>query len=358
MRIGTGVAIVSRRSRFEPLRNTRRGGRPGGVGLPTVVLPVALALAASLGVVRAEPNARSQTVVARVGSTEITVASLEQRMKSIPDFQLATFGKTHDEQKRNFLEQVLVREALFAEGARAKKLEQSALVRERSDDVLRAARLSSLKTELPVTPEEIAAFYVENHGRFDSPERIAVFRILCPTREDAAMVIAEAKKSGSLARWNELARERSLDRATSLRGGNLGFLAPDGSSSEASVRVDPALFAAAARVKDGEFVSEPVKEGDAFAVVWRRGTLPAVHRTIEEETTAIRQVLARKKLEEGTKDLIKQLRADRKVEEEPQLIDLIEVDSSGSVFQRKRPGVVPRKPATPPAPSATPWGLR
>src|SRR5262249_34984847 len=96
------------------------------IGAGVAIIPVSLAIAASLGVVRADPNARSEAVVAKVGSTEITVASLEQRMKSIPDFQLATFGKTPDEQKRNFLEQVLVREALFAEGAIAKKLEQSA----------------------------------------------------------------------------------------------------------------------------------------------------------------------------------------------------------------------------------------
>jgi peptidyl-prolyl cis-trans isomerase C len=54
------------------------------------------------------------------------------------------------------------------------------------------------------------------------------------------------------------------------------------------VRFDPVLFAAAARVKDGEMVGEPVKEGDAFAVVWRRGTLPAVRRSVEEEASAIR----------------------------------------------------------------------
>ena len=209
-----------------------------------------------------------------------------------------------------------------------------------------------------VSPEEITTFFVQNQNRFESPERVAVFRILCGSREDAASVLAEAKQSGTVLRWNELARERSIDKATSLRGGNLGFIAPDGSSNEPSVRVDPALFAAAARVKDGEFVPEPVKEGERFAVVWRRGTVPAVHRTMDDQTSAIRQILARKKLEEGTRTLLERLRADQKVEEHPQLIDLVEIDSNGTVLQRKRPGVVPRKPSMPPAPSATPRGLR
>jgi peptidyl-prolyl cis-trans isomerase C len=223
---------------------------------------------------------------------------------------------------------------------------------------LRAARLLLLKAETPVTPEEVAAFFVENHGRFDSPERVGVFRILCRTREEAAGVLADAKQSGSLTRWNELARERSIDRATALRGGNLGFLGPDGSSSEPSVRAAPVLFMAASRVKDGEFVSEPVKEGEGYAAVWRRGTLPAVHRSVEEESAAIRQVLARKKLEEATRSLLKQLRADANVTEQPQLLDVLEIDANGSVVRRKRPGIVPSKPSMPPAPSATPRGLR
>jgi peptidyl-prolyl cis-trans isomerase C len=171
-------------------------------------------------------------------------------------------------------------------------------------------------------------------------------------------VLADAKQVGTLARWNELAREHSVDRATALRGGNLGYLGPDGSSNEPSVRVEPALFAAAARVKDGEFVPEPVKEGEGFAAIWRRGTLPAVHRTVEEETTAIRQVLARKKIEEKTRSLLKDLRESGEVTVHPQLIDVVEIDVNGTVVQRKRPGVVPSKPSMPPAPSSTPRGLR
>src|SRR5262249_40513832 len=157
-------------------------------------------------------------------------------------FQLATFGSSPDQVRRAFLEKVMIPEALYSEGAKGKKLEQTTPMRERIDDVLRMARLNLLKAELNVTPDEIAAFYVENRGRFDTPERVAVFRILCRTEDEARAVIAEAKQNGGVARWNELTRERSIDKATFMRGGNLGFLAADGSSSEVSVKVDPVLF--------------------------------------------------------------------------------------------------------------------
>ncbi len=334
------------------MRRMRTG--PGA----SCVFVVAFAVAGLLGAVRADQDLRAQSVVARVGPTNITVADVEQRLRSVPDFQLATMGKSSEELRRKFLEEVLIKDALFAEEAKRRKLDESPAARERIDQLLRSARINLLKSELAITPEEIAAYYVENMGRFDTPERIAVYRILCPTREEAVRVIAEAKANGGLRRWNDLAREHSSDKATSMRGGSLGALAHDGSSSEPSVRADPALFAAASRVKDGEIVGDPVPEGTSFAVIWRRGSVPAVHRTIEEEASAIRQVLVRKKLETGLKDLLKKLRADRKVEEQPQLLDVLEVDSSGEVVQRKRPGLAPRTAAAPPAPSATPRGLR
>ena len=53
---------------------------------------------------------------------------------------------------------------------------------------------------------------------------------------------------------------------------------------------------AKAELKDGEVVPEPVKEGPGFAVVWRRGSLEAVVRTLAQEGPAIRQILGRQKI--------------------------------------------------------------
>jgi peptidyl-prolyl cis-trans isomerase C len=317
-----------------------------------------LAAAAVTANVVAQQDSSGELVVAKVGPRSVTARALVQRLRGVPEFQLATFGSSPAEIKRNFLEQVVVRDELFAQGAEAKKLDQVTRARERIDHALRNARIGLLKENIEVTPAEIAAYYGENRARFDAPERIAVTRILCATRAEASSVLADVKSSATPQRWNDLAREHSLDKATSMRGGALGFLAQDGSSSEASVRADPALFAAAKKVKDGELVPEPIEEGKAFAVIWRRGSTPPVHRTLEEESAAIRQVLARHKVADAVKALTQTLRGAEKIEEHPELVDLIEVGPEGSVAQRKRPGVAKRRPAAPPAPSATPTGLR
>ena len=326
----------------------------------SALLATAIVMAGAVTAARvvAEQDSSGSSVVAKVGDRIVTARALVYRLSAVPDFQLATLGSSPNEIKRQYLEQVVVRDELFALGAETKKLDQTTRARERIDHALRTARINLLKENLEITPAEIADFYTENKARFDAPERIAVTRILCATRAEAAAVLAEARSSAGQQRWNDLAREHSIDKATSMRGGALGFLAEDGSSSEASVRVAPAVFAAARKVKDGELVAEPVAEGAGFAVIWRRGSTPGVHRTLEEETGPIRQVLVRRKLADAVKGLTDSLRAGQTIEEHPDLIDLIEVGPEGNVGQRKRPGVAKRRPVLPPAPSATPTGLR
>jgi peptidyl-prolyl cis-trans isomerase C len=306
----------------------------------------------------AADDAGQSAVVARVGAAVITVRDLQERMRALPDFQLATLGGSLAEIRRRFLEEVLVREALFAEGARARHLADTEPVRQKIKDALRLARLHRLREETTVGADEVAAYFVDNHARFDSPARISIARILAATRTDADALLAQARARPGLAAWNELARDRSLDKATAMRGGNLGFVAADGSSSEVTLKVDPALFAAAERVKDGELVPEPVSEGSQFAVVWRRGSVPAVHRTLDQEANAIRQILARQKLNDAVHALREQLRRDAHVETKPEVLDVLEVNAVGEVAPRKRAPATQRPPAAPPEPSTTPRGLR
>jgi peptidyl-prolyl cis-trans isomerase C len=233
-------------------------------------------------------------------------------------------------------------------------------VRDRIMDALRSARLNALMAEITasVGPDAVARYYEGNRAQFDFPERISVWRILFSTREDAVRTLQEVKAPRGTERWIELARERSIDKATAMRGGDLGFLSADGASSVPTVKVDPALFAAANKVKDGAVVSDPVAEGTDFAVVWRRSTMPPVHRTLAEEAPAIRQVLVRQKTEQASRDLVASLRAAKGVEVHPEIAAAVEFELPSTASTLARPGAVPAKPHGPVAPSATPQGLR
>lgn len=319
----------------------------------------AAATAASTGLsLRAEAQpAAADAVVARVGDKVITAAEVERRIAQIPPFQLQSFGRTPDEIRRSFVSQVLVRELLLAQGAAAQRLTERADVQDRIRGVLRAALLQRIQAETaassPVTDDEVRAYYEANRDRFSAPPTVALWRVLVATREEAEAILAELKKDPSPQRFKDIARERSLDKATSLRGGDLGFVAPDGSTAEPGLKLAPGLLDAASRVKDGELVPEPVPEGDRFAVLWRRQSRRPVSRSLEQEAPSIRQILAHGKAEAQVKQLLERLRAQDVSGHAPELVDLIDITSTGDLQPLRRPGTLAssRRPGAPsPAP--------
>lgn len=305
----------------------------------------------------AQPSAAAAAVVARVGDKVITAAEVERRIAQIPPFQLQSFGRTPDEIRRNFVSQVLVRELLLAQGAAAQKLTERTDVQDRIRGVLRAALLQRIQAEAssPATDEEVRAYYEANRDKFSAPPMVALWRVLVATREEAEAILAELKKDPSPQRFKDIARDRSLDKATSLRGGDLGFVAPDGSTAEPGLKLAPGLMEAAARVKDGELVPEPVAEGDRFAVLWRRQSRRPVSRSLEQEAPSIRQILAHARAEAQVKQLLERLRGQDVSGHAPELVDLIDITSTGDLQPLRRPGTLAssRRPGAPP-PSPVP----
>jgi peptidyl-prolyl cis-trans isomerase C len=266
---------------------------------------------------RAESDAARRAVVAvRVGDRTLTVGELEDRFAGIPPFQQATLGATRNAVVHAYVEQVVVHDLLLTAGAEQRGLAEREPTRSLVRRALSTATLRASHAPYPsanaIPMEDVQRYYDENRARFDAPERINVWRILCKSDAEAQEVLGAAKRTPTIANYNDLARVHSLDKATNLRGGNLGFIAPDGNSNEAGLRVDPALVKSVHGLKDGEFAPRPVPEGDGFAVVWRRATVPPSKRTVEEAAAQIRSTLYRERIEAAEKKLVDDLRA-RKV---------------------------------------------
>ena len=292
------------------------------------------------------PDPRRDAVVAHVGPRTITAGELEDRLAQVPAFQLRTFGSDPATVKRRFLEEIMVTELLLAQGAEARHLESKIptrfdLDRVRAQATLRAVR-SQVGTPAQISDADAKTYYEANKADYDAPERLNLWRIRCATREEALTVLADAKKDLTLAHWNQLARDHSQDKATSMRGGNLGFLTPDGTSSEAGFRADPGLVKAAAGVRDGELVPDPVVEESSFSVVWRRGTVGASHRAFDDVKAQIQALVYRSRVEAETKSLLETLRKRDLTEHSPEHLDGIEISLPDAVVvPRKRAGQVP-----------------
>jgi peptidyl-prolyl cis-trans isomerase C len=285
-------------------------------------------------------------------------------MAGVPPFQLRTFGDTDAEIRKGFLERILVREALFAQGGADRKLDALPAVADKIRGMLRTALVSKIRAEEaisePVRPEEIKAYYDKNAARFHAPARIALWIIVVNKREDALEILADVKKTATPQHWTDLARERSVDKATSMRGGNLGFVSPDGSTNEPGLHVSRAVLEAAVRVKDAEIVPEPVADGDRWVVVWRRQTMAPVNRPLELEQASIRQVLRHERADAKIKETVAALRKAHLADHDPEQIALFEVTPGGELTPVRRPGSLPqgKHVTATPVPSPMPGGSR
>ena len=166
-----------------------------------------------------------------------------------------------------------------------------------------------------------------------------VQRILCKTQAEAATVIDAFKKDPTAPNWNQLSRDHNQDRATFMRGGNLGFLRygryiersrREGRSVRRQSGVD--------RQRRRSFVPSPVQEGELFGVIWRKGTVAPTHRDIAEVTTQIRDTLFKERLENARKKLIDDLRAKNVKDVNEPLLRTIDVSrADGTITPAQAP---------------------
>jgi peptidyl-prolyl cis-trans isomerase C len=290
-------------------------------------------------------KARRAAIVAKIGPRAVTLGELEDRLAEVPRFQLLTFGGDAASIRRKFLDDVIVPDVLLALGADDRKLDKDPttafrIARARSSATLRALR-EQIGTAQSIPMEDVKAYYEKNRSLYDAPERIHVWRVLCKSREEALTVLEAARRDATVSNFNALARDHSIDKATYLRGGNLGFLSPDGTSNEPGVKVEADIVKAAQRVKDGEIVPEPVAEGPNWAVVWRRGTVGASRRTVEDAAAQIRDSIHRERVERATQKLMADLRARDVKDVNEELLKLVEISpGDGTISATRRPGTV------------------
>ncbi len=303
--------------------------------------------------------------VAKVGPRVFTISDVERRIASVPAFQLRYFGKTPDEIRRRFVEETLIKDALYVQGAEEAKLSDVHEVAERIRSVLRSALINKISAEAvaagPIADEDVKAYYDANRSTYHAPARVVLWRIVVATREEALSVIDKVKTDLTPKKWNEVAREQSLDKITNMRGGNLGFVEPNGSTSDPNLKVDAALVTAAEKVKDGELVPEPVADDSKWSVVWRRQSMKAVDRPLEMEATQIRMVLMRQRTDKRIAEAVAELRTKNVSQTNADLLELLAVSGMGEVSPVKRPGTLPssRRPAAgSPVPVQTPNGNR
>jgi hypothetical protein len=316
------------------------------------------AFAAAASVSSSAPAA-TQSVVARIGERELPASEVTERLSEVGRFQLEAWGGGA-RAIRHFVEHALVPELQKDAEAKRRNLGQTPRVRATERELLRAALDEALFAEAsePLPSEaELRAFYEKHSADYNRPRAIRVFRIVARSKADADKVLSAARAKDGLEAWRKLARE-SVDQATRLREGDLGFVREDGATDAPQLRVDPAVFRAVDAVRDGELVAEPLEQAGNFWVLWRRGTRPALEEPFDTVKDSIVGLVLRARVAEARGKLLARLRVESLRDFAPQLVDDLVTPSfdAGPVL-----AVLPLKAHAardPKAPASSERGLR
>ena len=273
-------------------------------------------------------EARRAQVIARIDDYNLTVGSIEDELHSQTAFQRARF--TRPARLREYVENLVRFELLAAEAERrefdrhpnvVKLAEQTAV-----QSLLRREFDERLAPEM-IPREDVVAYYRTNRDQFRRPESRRAHHILLGDEETAREMLLELQ-GADLRRFRDLARERSLDTETKLRGGDLQYFIRDGrpvgargltSDGEADGDLEPAssddppvdeaLAEAAFSVQSvGDLCPDPIPIGDKFSVLMLTGQRPAERRTLAQAEESIRLRLFRQRRQHGVDDFVQALR--------------------------------------------------
>jgi peptidyl-prolyl cis-trans isomerase C len=265
------------------------------------------------------------------------LAELEWRWQTLPAFQRRALGNTEELRLRAFIDRWIVPELLLAQ-VRAQDLRNTPRMQSAERLLLQQMLVSRIRQDsekrAPVTNDEVRAYFESHHDLFDVPERLRLYRILLPDQKTAEELIQKLKNAPDFDGWRNLAREKSIDEATRMRGGEIGFVSADGKTDIPELQVNPALFVAAASLKDGELAKDPIREGDKYAVLWRRGHTAAQPATLSAHQEAIREHLKRARAEAAVQALLSELRAKYVRDVRPEALEGVDLDTPPSNAQR------------------------
>lgn len=261
--------------------------------------------------------------VLRVGPQSLSGGALEQRLVALTARGLQAFGSDRASRMHGYLEQIAIPEMLLDQAAQAQGLASSAKLRDARDRLLGQAIEHELASTVRIEDADIQHYFDEHRDQFERPASILLWRILVDDADQAREIIKECQGTKGVVRWRELSRDRSLDKATHLRDGSLGFVRADGTTDVPQLQVDKALYAAASKVADGEIVKEPVPEGARFTVIWRRGNRPAQTASLAEAAPSIRASLLRERTRDALTQLIQTARQTQVKQFHPEHIELV-----------------------------------
>lgn len=247
-----------------------------------------------------EPSQR-ELIVAQVGDQRLTVCDFARRVNSQNPYLRARFNAP--EQRRALLDSWVDTELLAAE-ARARGLDAEPEVR-RAVTIQLARRLEQSVRESVSTPTvsdaDVRAYYDAHRAEYQTDAEVRASQIVLGSRAEAERALADVRAHpDDDTYFRAQARARSVVPTAREDDGDLGFFPQSGGGL-----VQPEVARAAfTLMRAGEVFNGVVESahggqnhGPGFHIVRLTARREALHRSLEDETRRIRNLLTRRRLD-------------------------------------------------------------
>jgi peptidyl-prolyl cis-trans isomerase C len=296
--------------------------------LPCPLWPAGRAGAQPDAALPAPDSQRRAAPVIKGDGFAITVGDVEDAIAQQPPGLRERF---RDPAEQKSLVESLLKLALMSREAERRGFGKDMAVRHTAKDGAIQALVRS-EVDEKVTPQsvsdaELSAYYAAHPAEFQRPAERRASYLKLSTREEAEALLTEAK-AADLRGFGELAKERSTDAETKLRGGDLGYFVEQPDDAGAGLgRIDTALRSAVFALKaPGDTSPEPIAVDGGFAIVRYTGERPALHADLTAASAGIRNRLWREKRTAAVNALIEGVRVREKPEVFRDRVDLIKFD--------------------------------
>ncbi|MGB5368661.1 MAG: peptidyl-prolyl cis-trans isomerase [Polyangiales bacterium] len=287
----------------------------------------------------APPNpdeARRAKVVATVGTETITVGELEDSINARSVYARRRFA---DSAILRELADEHVRNELFYLGAEKLGYANDPLVRQFLDQTLVQLyvrkEFEESTTPESVPDEAVAKYYDEHSKEFRRPEMRRARHILVASQEEAAD-IRRHLESGEGPAFRAIAKERSLDTETKLRGGDLLYFTGDGAlvGKPDGAGIDATLAKAAFALAKTRDLSAPLDLGDGkWSILELTSIRPERIQTLEQASASIRRKIWRDVREAALTKTIDDLRAELQPETFPERMEAVVLEPTGEPIE-------------------------
>lgn len=272
----------------------------------TVPTTIFIAAAMTLAITACTPPSPDKsTVLVTVNGQPITEKDYENFLQLRQQRQAPEVDKAKE--KQVVLDEMIER-LLLAEYAEGKKLDQElevyfVLKRVRENVLAQAAVRETLKNA-PITDEDLKKRYEQEIATADKTE-YKVRHILVKDEATAADVIKRLKAG---AKFDALAKQKSIDTESAKKGGDLG----EWITKEMVV---PEFYAVLPQVKKGQFTDTPVKSQYGYHVIMVVDSRPRQFESFEQFIADPRRKanLSRLVQEARINDLVKSLKDKAKI---------------------------------------------